>query len=429
MRNHQYSVGVVRLTLAVVLSCAGSQRSAAAVLALFANWLPGVDDTPCANTGRMWLLRLGLYELTRPKEQAEDWVWIMDHTLQLGPYKCLVIVGVRLSVWRENGRPLQHTDLALLNLTPMEQATGERVHEALAETTLVTGVPRMVLSDGGAELERGMALLRSEHPGVDRVYDVKHKMALFLKKELTQDERWGAFIKEVTTTRLGITQTALAFLLPQTLKTKARYMNLGVLVQWGQSVLAYLDQPRINPQAPVDRAKLDQKLGWLANYRQPLQDWSELLAIAEATEDLIRRQGYHQTAEQSLSDSLSKLTKCDAARRMSAAALAFVADQSALAQSPDERLPGHSEVLESLIGRYKQLQSSHSKGGMTAMLLSFGAIVSQKTHEVIEAALTSVSTSAVNEWCRKFLGVTLQSQRHFALGRNKNRINIPPSDQ
>lgn len=415
--------------LAVILSCASSQRSAAAVLALFANWLPGVDDTPCANTGRMWLLRLGLYELTRPKEQADDWVWIMDHTLQLGPYKCLVIVGFRLSVWRQNRRPLQHTDLALLNLTPMEQATGERVSEALVKTIPVTGVPRMVLSDGGGELERGMELLRNEHPTVARIYDVKHKMALLLKKELMQDERWEAFVKKVTTTRLAITQTALAFLLPPTLKAKARYMNLQPLIQWGHRVLEYLKQPRINPQAPVDHAKLDQKLGWLSDYRQPLRDWSELLAIADATEDLIRRHGYHQTAPQSLSASLSQLATCDQARRMSAAALAFVTDQSRLARNPEEHLPGHSEVLESLIGRYKQLQSTHSKGGMTAMLLSFGALVSQKTHEVIEAALASVSTNAVNAWCRKLLGVTLQSQRIFALGGNKKRIKKPPADQ
>jgi len=87
----------------------------------------------------------------------------MDHTLQLGPYKCLVIVGVRLSAWRQNRRPLQHTDLALLNLTPMEQATGECVHAALAQTVPVTGVLRLVLCDGGTELQRGMELLQADH--------------------------------------------------------------------------------------------------------------------------------------------------------------------------------------------------------------------------------------------------------------------------
>ena len=36
-----------------------------------------------------WLLRLGYYKLTllcppKPKEKASDWVWIIDHTVQIG---------------------------------------------------------------------------------------------------------------------------------------------------------------------------------------------------------------------------------------------------------------------------------------------------------------------------------------------------------
>jgi hypothetical protein len=420
--RHQYSVGVVRLLLESILSCAASQRTAAAVLRLFANWLPGVFETPCANTGRWWLLRLGLYELTRPKEQAEDWGWIMDQTLQLGTYKCLVVVGVRLSAWRQNRRPLQHTDLTLLNLTPMEQATGDRVYEALSQTIPMTGVPRLVLCDGGGELDRAMELLKSDHPGVARVYDVKHKMALLLKKELEHDVRWASFIAAVTQTKKAITQSALGFLVPPALKSKARYMNLDTLIKWGSGVLGYLKKPRVNPQAPIDRTKLSDKLGWLTSYRRPLQEWSELLAIARTTEDYIRRHGYHHGARRALSARLASLATSASAKRMRTAVLDFVADQSCLARTPAEHLLGHSEVLESLIGKYKYLQSTHSKGGMTAMLLSIGSIVSRKTHAIVQTALHGTTCRAVAKWCCNNLGVTMQAQRAFALPGNKNRL-------
>jgi len=420
--RHQYSVGVVRLSLETVLSCAASQRTAAAVLNLFGNWLPGVTDTPCPNTVRFWQLRLGLYELNRRKEEADDWAWIMDHTLQLGAYKCLVIVGVRLSVWMQNRRPLQHTDLALLALIPMEQSTGDRVHGVLTQTITVTGVPRMVLCDGGGDLERGMELFQADHPGVARVYDVKHKMALLLKKELEQDPRWAAFITAVTRTKISIVQTTLAFFVPPALKHKARYMNLDTLVNWGRNMLGFLKSPRINPKAPIELSKLKDKLGWLKEYRRPLQEWSELLTIAEITEDYIRRHGYHRAARRGLSARLASVATCPAAGRMRAAVLDFVVDQSRSAGIPEERLLGHSEVLESLIGKYKQLQSTHSKGGMTAMLLSFGAIVSKKTHQAIQAALNTVTTKAVGKWCQNMLGITLQAQRAFAFEGNKNGI-------
>lgn len=90
--------------------------------------LPGVEHAPAANTGQWWLLRSGLYELSRPKEVAEDWVWLVDHTIQLGPVKCLLIVAVRLSAWESHDRgPLEHRDLSFLALEPMRQSTGPLV--------------------------------------------------------------------------------------------------------------------------------------------------------------------------------------------------------------------------------------------------------------------------------------------------------------
>ena len=53
--------------------------------------------SPSWSTGRLWLLRFGYYKLTRPQPHADDWVWIVDHTAQIGAAKCLVILGVRLN--------------------------------------------------------------------------------------------------------------------------------------------------------------------------------------------------------------------------------------------------------------------------------------------------------------------------------------------
>ena len=105
--RHSYPVGVIDLFRRMVLSAATSIRSAAGVFQLLAPDLPFAAQTPCPNSGRLWLLRIGLFQLKRQQEQADDWVWMMDHTLQLGPDKCLVIIGIRSSAW-ESGRPLAH---------------------------------------------------------------------------------------------------------------------------------------------------------------------------------------------------------------------------------------------------------------------------------------------------------------------------------
>lgn len=416
--GHCFSLGVISLFLQMVLSAATSMRSASAVLKLFGTYLPVVERTPCANSGRLWLLRIGLYELRRERETADDWVWFMDHTIQLGPWKCLIVIGIRLSCWLSDRRPLSHGDMTLLDLMPMEQSTGEQVHERLCVIAEKTGMPQAVVSDGGTDLKRAMELLHEDHPEVKHVLDMKHKNATLLKKELKGDNRWASFGTQANKTKLGVTQTSLAFLNPPSLKTKARYMNLDTLVSWGMQALAYLDHPRDIPGQPIDRGKLTEKLGWLRGYRHALKRWSELLAIAQAAEKYVNHEGIHSQARRELRAELRPLATTSAGHRLAKAILDFVAEQSSNL-SKNERLIGSTEVLESIIGKYKRLQSSHSKGGMTAMLLSIGALVGPLAVDTIKTALQTVRTADVSAWCKGHFGMSLQAQRKLALGDTK----------
>jgi hypothetical protein len=85
-------------------------------------------DIPHATTGRMWLLRLGYFKLHRPKERADDWVWIIDHTTQIGKEKCLMIVGFRLSQWTDGVRPLKLQDLEPMAILPVTHSDKDIVY-------------------------------------------------------------------------------------------------------------------------------------------------------------------------------------------------------------------------------------------------------------------------------------------------------------
>jgi hypothetical protein len=432
--GHQFGADLILLFVNLVLKAATSQRAAAGVLQLMAPYLPSVPRVPCANAGRLWLMRLGLFELLRKKEVAQDWVWIMDHTVQLGPHKCLVIVGVRLSAWRKKKAPLEHEDLSLLNLIPMEQSTAVAVAEQLEATRKAMGVvPAAVLSDEGAELKSGMALFRArstETRRVPHVFDIKHKVAIFLKRELHDDATWQSFVTHTNRTKLQTTLTELAFLVPPSLRTKARYMNLDTLVKWGCRALAYLDSPHDIPGQTVDGERLQQKLGWLAEYRWALAAWAELLAVAERAVSYIRRKGYHRRAARELKRRLLPLARTPGGLRLQAGILQFVEEQGRCVKKGQHVL-GCSEVLESLLGKYKRIQGTHSKGGMTGSLLNVGAAVARKTSDTVQKALTAVPVVAVGKWIRENLGLTIPAQQALAFQGNKNcpktRASLTPS--
>ena len=90
---------------------------------------------------------------------------------------------------------------------------------------------------------------------------------------------------------------------------------------------------------------------------------------------------------------------------------AFVRTQSLLAR--DQRLPGSTEILESLIGKGKQLTGS-TRNGFTKSLLALAATVSDLTTQTIEAALNSTPVRDVQTWITDNLGLSLQSQKQRA---------------
>ncbi len=104
-----------------------------------------------------------------------------------------------------------------------------------------------MLSDGGSDLTGGIAKFCAAHPETLGFGDLPYQAALLLKKRLKDDERWCGFIKQATQTKFETLQTELAFLVPPTLRSKARYMNLQSMLGWAQRILTVLDDPTLSP--------------------------------------------------------------------------------------------------------------------------------------------------------------------------------------
>ena len=184
--------------LRLVLACRTSLRCAGRVPAVVSEVCGLSLGQPHWTTGRLWLLRLGLYKLVRPKEIAEDWVWLLDHSIQAGRTKCLLILGIRLSALPPAGQPLRHEDLEAIELLPVEHSSPEIVCQQLEAATAKTGVPRAILDDHGSDLHGGVKLFQARHPATLEIHDITHKAACLLKRRLERDTRQsGAALREM----------------------------------------------------------------------------------------------------------------------------------------------------------------------------------------------------------------------------------------
>ena len=93
LKGHKYGRRLIRLAvnLARIVGLRASER----VLKMIWEWLGVKEPLPDWTTIRMWLLRVGVATLREPVERANDWVWMADHSNQIGPEKALVVLGVR----------------------------------------------------------------------------------------------------------------------------------------------------------------------------------------------------------------------------------------------------------------------------------------------------------------------------------------------
>lgn len=388
-------------------------RAASRVIESLGECLGVPWEVPAPTTARTWLLRIAYYQLQRPKEQAADWVWMIDHTVQIGQERCLAVLGIRLSQLPPAGTALQLEDLELLNLLPVEHSDKHVVRQQLEGTVSQTGVPRAILSDHGGDLKGGVEGFRQDHPQTSHLYDVTHKAACLLKGRLEKDPRWKSYAARVGQTKFQTQQTELAFLVPPSQRSKARYMNLAPLLRWGQQTLAVLDQPPASVLSFCCRARLEEKLGWLREYRAALAQWSEYQALLEAAVDVVRRHGYSAHAAAQVDAALRPLVHTDTGETLRSELVQFVQTESACVP-PGQRLPGSTEILESSFGKLKSLSGEHSKGGLTGLILSLGALVGKLDQATVTKALLEVPWKRAQQWIQSHLGPTFAAKRRLA---------------
>ena len=358
---------------------------------------------------RLWLLRLGLYQLSRAKIQADDWIWIADHTMQLGERKCLILVGIRQSAWDAEDRILAQEDVELIDLVPVTESTGEVVFRQLQAAVAKTGVPRAIVSDDGRDLHGGIDRFRQVHPTTAWLYDIKHKTACLLKHALEGDASWQTFVAKVHRFKQQVSFTPLAALAPPQQRSKARYMNADVLVDWAEESLRLLDRPPAMRKAGLKVRRVEEKLGWLRKFAPQVRRWGEMLAVIGTAEHYVRHEGIHPQAAEELAAVLPK-PATPAACRLRKQLLEFIEAEGRQTRE-GERLLGSSEVLESIIGRFKNVAGERGQHGLTGMAFSVGALVGNLTAGTVQAAMTEITTHDVWNWCHSHLGSTVQSLR------------------
>lgn len=371
------------------------------------------------DTIRHWLSRLGCHLLRRPLERRDDWVVILDHTMQLGTSRCLLVLGLPLRSWQAEGGALKHSNLHVLMVEVVTSSTGAVVHDPLRRLVARIGVPAQIVSDSGGDLAKGIALLRDEHPEIVDTSDITHKLACLLKAELEHDARWEEYVRLAGRTRALLQQARGGVPSPPSLRTKARYQNLEGLVVWGEAIGRLAADAGSVGRLAVQRGTTPddagrwfaEMVGWVEDFARDLASWRSLLTIIATTRGQVLDDGLHADSSRILR---RRLRPIDArGRRFTAATLTFVARESHRVPR-GQRYVGCSDVIESVFGKYKSYLERSPSPSLGSNVLLFPLFVTRITVELVRDAMTAVKQRTAQLLART-LGGPSQKQRQKEL--------------
>ena len=380
--------------------------------------------TPSINSGKLWMLKLGYYNLTKKQTIADDWIYIIDHSIQMGKEKLLLIIGIRAKDLPKN-RALKYEDTEIIDLQPVQKSTGKIVYEQIEEASKRTGKPRAIVSDMGSDIKLGVKIFQKNSSNTVHVYDLKHKIALLIKDILESDDEWSDFKKFANFVVKKLQNTIVAGYRPPKQKEKARYMNIEGLVRWGDKILIKYKNLQNTQTKTDDEIKLENTIKDISKFEKSIEAWSEMVIVFETIERFMNIHTLQQDSNEKFYELYEyKLSNIETtqAKGLAAQILSFIKEQQKVCNK-DERLLHSSQLIESLFGKLKSLEKEQSKSSFTNLILSVGAMVSKATTDVVKKALETVNINMINEWSKEKIGTTVQAQRKELYSLEKEEQN------
>ena len=355
-------------------------------------------------------------------EKRKDWVYILDHTIDFGAKKCLLVLGITLECFRNAKCEIKHNDMEILAINIVEKATATSVTKVLRDVSKSTGVPVQVLSDDGVNIKKGVNDFIDEKKvlfSIRRTYDVTHKTALILKHHLKDDTQWKLFVDYACKTKRSLVHTPLAYLAPPKPKDKARWMNLEPYINWAEKILS-LTLKNIEKE---NHERFKSELRWIRKFRKSIDEWRTILNLLQALKKEIKSFGFSKDTKKNFEKTIIELDfKTGRLVSIKEEILVYI-DQEC--KDIDGVYPGCSDIIESVIGKYKTFSSRSPMKEVGKAVLTMPVFTSSIDPLEVKEAMENVSDKDLKKWLNENIGQSLFSKRKevFSLKKIKTPIN------
>lgn len=374
-------------------------------------------QSPSHVTIRNWTLKIGYYELFCPKQKADDWIIILDHSVQFGREKIFVVLGIREKDFLNMRRPLQYTDLKTLLIVNKVRWTGELVAEEIKKLEPTIGKIKYAVGDYGSDLRKGLDLLHIGH-----IHDLSHLIALTLEKTYKNDDRFVEFKNKMNYMRNKFAQTNISAVVPPKGRKKSEYQSFDKIIKWSRAALNLIDNKLNDIEQTqylleyfetdaLDRIR--KELSWISDYSELINELSEIDHAMKQVEKEFKYNGLSSQSFKKCRKELQKMTSNNGKKIKED--LIFKIDQQMTLLPNIDVVLFSSDILESVFGRYKNRVSENPMASITCLMLIIAAFTCDLTQERVKQSMENVKMIDIKTWSKENVGISLFEKRKVLL--------------
>ena len=411
------------LCVLLVIQAVVSYRSVPRILSLFkAETMPGLTWIPHFTSVINWTLRLGLGLLNQVKVIKSPWLAIIDHSIDIGTKKVLVVLRVPVAVLANKGAAIQLHDCECIGLKVCEQVNGDSIALDLASIFTQAGAPAAIIKDGDSTLGKGVRLWSgTQEAPVPVIDDIGHAMAIALKNQFEKAPAYQRFIALTTQGAARLRQTDLAFLIPPKLRSKGRFQSISTLGKWADKML---DVFAVKGGAKKGSllARLRIALPGFLLLKPFIKRFARTTQVVSEVLEVLKNQGLSQTTYERclrLSETLPKTSKVK--HRLHQWLHRHIAIQQAITDLP---LVVSSDIIESLFGNFKHSIARSPQADMNRTALLIPALCGNLDRLTVTQALNQTRHNDLAVWEQANIPYTVRKKRRAFFGKNSQISGI-----
>lgn len=334
----------------------------------------------------------------------------------MGSQKCVVVLGVKPQDLRKHFCPT-FEQIEPLVLKPLDSSPGTVIKEILEEAITKVGRPLAIISDAGSELKKGVKLLCENET---HLIDVSHKINTCLKNELEGDELWKEFQKLAGTSVQYLKLSSLAHLSPPRQRTKERMHSSFSLIEWGLQLYGYVNSEEYKKLV----LECKNKVTWIEQYHSALLIYKSLMDISQKALQLVHERGYYIGIAEEFNLITEEVCLIDLRCIKYREKIAILLNEEGRKVPEGQHYLGSSEIIESLFGKFKEMEDHHASSGLTSLVLAIPALAGEIDETEIFNAMSTISQSSLDSWYEKNMGPTFLSKRRKSLRKLESAEDV-----